>query len=73
MPQHTPVPTGRRRVALSNCNADALTGKASLEAGSPAPVVGVHEQRFFPARGQLEALSPGAACDVVRPACRQQA
>jgi hypothetical protein len=73
MPQHTPVPTGRRRVALSNCNADALTGKASLEAGSPAPVVGVHEQRFFPAHGLLEALSPGAACDVVRPACRQQA
>jgi hypothetical protein len=72
MPQHTPVPTGGRRAALS-CNAKALTGRASLEGGGLAPVVGVHEQRFFPARGPLEALSPGAACDVVRPACRQQA
>jgi hypothetical protein len=46
-----------------------LIVKASLEAGGPAPVVGGHEQRFFPTRGPLEALKPGAACS--RPAWRQ--
>jgi hypothetical protein len=50
-----------------------LTVKASLEAGGAAPVVGGHEQRFFPTRGPLEALKPGGACSVVRPAWRQHA
>jgi hypothetical protein len=36
-------------------------------------VVGGYEQRFFPTRGPLEALKPGAASGVVRLARRQQA